>query len=146
MGCRNYLEKFSDKFFDWHSRNDCGYIMSSSNAALLHFETCSAVQRSSESVFDDWLVEVLKKKAPEIQPPTQGSFRGAFGTLSQFAHLIPLIRTTQSHRAIIPGDLAPEEIRLLYRLLKTEGEEPVVLENGLIREPLDNEKQSPEKH
>ena len=144
--CRSLLETFGRDFVKKHSKNDfktCqkSLTMNSTMSDIFgHFEVCECVTKHDKLLLGDVMSEALKNQ--KIKLPTSGSFKRIYSSLSDLVHNSSIL-IDDFGKVIVPVDLDDAEKRFWIRFLYAIGKKVVVLGATGLREPYENEINTP---
>jgi hypothetical protein len=146
--CRFQLEWFGQEFLQRHEKKmTCTKRLpydASMTSILHHFEECSDVtEDTSKLVGGDILSDRLESE--NIRLPSSSSFAEIYATFSRKIHSAGLL-VTESGAVIVPSNFPSSMKRFWVRFLLASRYDVVMFDmDGNLREPLPEERETPEK-
>jgi hypothetical protein len=145
--CRSNLEWFGQEFLQRHeNKQTCSKRLpydAPMTAILNHFEECSDVTMDKSKLLGDILSDRLESE--NIRLPTTSSFAEIYQSFSRKIHSAELL-VTESGAVIVPSNFPSGMKRFWVRYLLASRHDVVMLDmDGSLREPLPEERETPEK-
>lgn len=145
--CRSELEWFGQQFLQRHEfKKTCAKRLpydAKMTAILHHFEECSDVTVDNSKLLGDIFSDRLENM--NIRLPTESSFAEIYQTFSRKVHSAQLL-VTESGAVIVPSNFPSAMKRFWVRYLLASRHDVVMLDmDGNLREPLPEERETPEK-